>query len=159
MLSNMVCCIPDLSVGFPEAFVHLPYELRAGRTHEFADFEQVDDVVGGQHLSALADRRRLRLEFGEHGASGGCRGRQTTASPEVRPTYLAGCGSGHGQPATRPDRVTVRHSWSRRIERPLQPTFHCRTEDTKKQKTKNKNLFKSTFFLVNILHSNILKKL
>jgi len=81
-----------LAVRFAEPFVHFPYELRAGRAHEFADVEQVEYVVGGQHLRALADGRRARLEFGEHGAGRGRRRRQTAAPPEVRPTYFGrGC--------------------------------------------------------------------
>lgn len=78
----------DLSVRFPESLVHLPYELRAGRAHQLADVEQVQYVVGGQHLGALADGRRARLEFGEHGAGRRRRRRQTAAPPEVRPTYF-----------------------------------------------------------------------
>lgn len=73
----------DLSVRLPEALVHLPYEFRSGRAHQLAHVEQVEYVVGGQHLGALACGRRARLELGEHSAGSGRRRRQTAAPPEV----------------------------------------------------------------------------
>lgn len=91
---NSVHLSTNLSVGLTKTFVHFPDELRSGRTDVFAHFEQVEYVVGREHLGTLAGRRRAGLEFGEHGAGGGRRRWQTAASPEVWPTYLVGYSAG-----------------------------------------------------------------
>lgn len=79
-----------LSIWFSEPLVYLPYELWASWAHKFTDLEQVEDVVGGQHLCALACGRRAWFKFGEHCAGGRRHRWQTAASPEVWPTYLVG---------------------------------------------------------------------
>lgn len=84
----------NLSIWFPETFVHFPNELWSGRTDIFANFEQIEYVIGRKHLGTLAGRWCAGLEFGKHGAGGGRRRWQAAASPEVWPTYLVGYSSG-----------------------------------------------------------------
>jgi hypothetical protein len=80
----------NLSVWFSKTFIHFPYELRSSWTDIFADFKQIEYIVGGKHLGALTGRWCAWLEFGEHSSSGGRRWWQTAASPEVWPTYFVG---------------------------------------------------------------------